>query len=43
MGIPSDYENRMIEAFVGKPEKYEWYKNAFEKFNVNGVDVMKWH
>ena len=43
METASDYENRMIEAFVGKPEKYKWYKNAFTKFNVNGIDTLKWH
>ena len=40
--IPDDYEDRMLEAFVQKPEKFEWYKNAFSKFNVNGVDKMAW-
>jgi len=39
----SDYDNRMIEAFVNKPEKTFWYQNAFSKFNFNGVDTMKWH
>ena len=37
-----DYENAMIEAFVNKPEKTFWYQNAFSKFNVNGIDTMKW-
>jgi uncharacterized membrane-anchored protein len=36
------YENAMIEAFVNKPEKTLWYQNAFSKFNINGVDSMKW-
>ncbi len=39
----SDYDNRMIEAFVNKPEKTFWYQNAFSKFNYNGVDAMQWH
>jgi hypothetical protein len=39
---PSDYEDRMLEAFVQKPEKFQWYKNAFAKFNVNGVDKPAW-
>ncbi len=38
-----DYYNRMIEAFIDKPEKTLWYQNAFSKFNINGVDSMKWH
>ncbi len=33
----------MIEAYIDKPEVTEWYVNAFKKFNINGVDVMKWH
>jgi len=37
-----EYENAMIEAFVNKPEKTEWYKNAFSKYNINGIDTMKW-
>ena len=41
-----EYEARMLEAFVGKPQEPEkglWYATAFSKYNVNGVDVMKWH
>ncbi|MEN4054049.1 MULTISPECIES: DUF2628 domain-containing protein [Sulfurimonas] len=37
-----DYENAMIEAFVNKSEKTLWYQNAFSKFNINGIDSMKW-
>ena len=37
------YYNKMIEAYIGKEEKTLWYQLAFSKFNVNGVDVMKWH
>ena len=41
----SEYEARMLEAFVakpGKPEKGLWYANAFSKYDVNGIDVMRW-
>ena len=38
-----NYENKMIEAFIAKPEKTIWYQNAFSKFNVNGVDNIRWH
>ncbi len=38
----NEYSNKMIEAFIGKPEKSLWYQNAFASFNVNGVDAMKW-
>jgi len=37
------FDNKMIEAFIGKPEKTVWYTLSFSKFNVNGVDTMKWN
>jgi len=37
-----EYEDAMIEAFINKPEKTFWYQNAFSKFNINGIDSMKW-
>jgi len=39
----TSYEERMLEAFVAKPEKVLWYKYAFMKYSVNGVDVLKWN
>ena len=39
----SDYDFRMIEAYIDKPEVTQWYVNAFKRFSANGVDVMKWH
>lgn len=38
-----DYDYRMIEAYIDKPEVTDWYVNAFSKFNINGMDVMRWH
>lgn len=38
-----EYSDKMIEAFIGKPEKILWYQNAFTKYSVNGIDVMRWH
>ena len=38
-----DYDYRMIEAFVDKEEATLWYVNAFKKFNVNGIDSLKWN
>lgn len=41
-----DYAKRMINAFVAKPDapdKEFWYQNAFAKYNINGVDAMKWN
>lgn len=41
----SEYEVRMVEAFVdkpGDPEKGRWYANAFSKYDVNGIDSMRW-
>ena len=39
----STYNNKMIEAFVNKDEKTLWYQDAFSKYNVNGIDTLKWH
>ncbi len=42
----NEYEAKMLEAFVGKPdapEKGLWYANAFSKYDVNGMDVIKWN
>ncbi len=36
------YNKKMLEAFVAKPEKTFWYQSAFSKFNINGIDAMKW-
>ncbi len=38
----SDYETKMIEAFVDKDEVNAWYQNAFAQYNVNGVAKMTW-
>lgn len=41
--MPSnEYDDRMIEAFVDKAEVTTWYKNAFEKFEINGVEKLTW-
>ena len=37
-----NYEDRMLAAFVGKPEKFAFYKRAFSNYNVNGVERFKW-
>lgn len=45
-GSDSEYEAKMLEAFVAKPDKPEkglWYANAFSKYDVNGVDAMRWN
>ncbi len=38
-----DYDYKMTEAYIAKPEVLQWYVNSFKKFNINGVDVMKWN
>lgn len=38
-----EYNKEMIGAYVAKPEKTFWYQNSFSKFNINGVDSMKWN
>ena len=39
----NDYDQQMIEAYIDKPEVTSWYVNAFKRFSINGVDVMKWN
>lgn len=38
----NDYDNKMLEAFVNKPEVTVWYKNAFSRYIINGIDKMAW-
>ena len=41
----NEYEAKMLEAFVGKPESPDkglWYANAFSLYEQNGVEVMRW-
>ncbi len=38
----NDYDEKMLEAFINKPESLAWYKSAFSRFNVNGIDKMAW-
>ena len=37
------YDDKMIEAYIDTPEKNDWYRNAFQKYHVNGVDKLAWH
>lgn len=37
------YEDKMLYAFVGKPDKFYWYKKAFVKYNVNGIKNFAWN
>ncbi len=37
-----EYENKMLEAFIQKPEVFQWYKRAFSKYNINGIKRMAW-
>jgi len=38
----NEYDKKMIEAFIQKPEKTKWYIDAFGRFNVNGIDRVAW-
>jgi hypothetical protein len=38
----NDYDNKMLEAFVNKPEVTQWYKYTFSRYSVNGVEKMAW-
>ena len=44
-GIDNEYEARMLEAFVGKPDRPDkglWYANAFSRYEVDGVEKIQW-
>jgi hypothetical protein len=36
-------DDKLIEAYIDTPEKNNWYQNAFQKYNVNGIDKLAWH
>ncbi len=38
-----DYDDQMLYAFVGSPNKFTWYKNAFAKYNQHGVQDLAWN
>ncbi|MFR4477795.1 hypothetical protein [Fusobacterium sp.] len=38
------YENQeILEAYIGTPDKIEWYKKTFESYNVNGIEKFSWN
>ena len=41
--MSEEYNHKILEAFIAKPEKTLWYEMSFSKFNINGVDAMKWN
>ncbi|PHR55483.1 MAG: hypothetical protein COA44_10535 [Arcobacter sp.] len=38
-----NYDYQMIEAYIDKPDVTQWYVNAFNRFNINGVDRVAWN
>ena len=32
-----------FEAYIGTPEKFEWYKKVFASYNVNGIEKFSWN
>lgn len=38
----SSYDKEMVAAFIAKPQKERWYRHAFERYSINGVDKMSW-
>lgn len=38
-----DEEYQMIEAYIDKPEVTDWYVNSFNRFSINGIDIVKWN
>ncbi|MDD2840608.1 MAG: DUF2628 domain-containing protein [Rickettsiales bacterium] len=40
--ILDSYEDKMLMAFVEKEKKFNWYKNTFARYNINGIDKFAW-
>lgn len=36
-------KEEVLEAYLGTPDKYQWYKNAFSKYEVNGIEKIAWN
>ena len=39
----NNYSNKMIEAFIAKPEKTLWYQDAFAKFDLVDENKITWN
>jgi hypothetical protein len=39
----TDYDEKMLRTFIGKDNKFFWYKNAFAKYEFNGVEHFAWN
>lgn len=37
------YEDKMLEAFIQNPKKFEYYKNAFAKYEKFGIERFAWN
>ena len=33
----------IFEAYIGTPDKFEWYKKVFASYDVNGVEKFSWN
>jgi len=36
-------EEKAIKAYINTPKTVEFYKKAFEKYNISGIDQFRWH
>ena len=36
-------ESQAIEAYIGTEKSVDWYKDAFQKYSIAGVDQFAWH
>lgn len=41
--MQNEYSRKMLEAFIAKEEKVLWYQLSFAKYNINGIDTIKWN
>ncbi|NME35093.1 MULTISPECIES: DUF2628 domain-containing protein [Fusobacterium] len=33
----------ILEAYIGTPDKFQWYEKAFDKYDVNGIEKIAWN
>ena len=33
-------KEEVLEAYLGTPDKYDWYKHAFDKYEINMQDAF---
>lgn len=43
MGEKLYQKEEVLENYLGTPDKFDWYKRAFDKYEINGVEKFAWN